>query len=481
MAQRVVVEWGRSSVRLAVAQGRGDRRRLRSIEGQPIVNGELTEALRELVRRSRPPAAPVIGIIPREHVITRAVRFPTVDEAELAHMVELYAKAQLPYPREQTVMDYEVLQRRDGLSTVVIVACQREVIDRQLALLREAGLSVATLTVSSWAVLGWYRALLRRPAASPSALSNAPQAPTLLVNIDEHRADLVLVAEGQLFSSRSISQGVQDWQALPDASELLTTEIERSRAAIRKELPGTEVRSLLLSGLGPISQWSEYVGQRLGLPVVAISSAAAFEAWTPRAECSISPIVVGGAACSEPSRLLNLSPPELRVQVRQREAARDLIFIGVLAAAVVILGCGWLGVEVIRQRRIATRIEQVIAQIEPAAKQVQAQSRALQLVTTLLEQRRRVATMLVGVFRKTPTAILLEGLTFDQTRGELTVRGNAPSRSTVLEYLKALETVEGVGRVSLKYWKGRATAAGELTDFELTLLQRSSASSEQHG
>jgi len=83
-------------------------------------------------------------------------------QGELAQMVELYAKAQLPYPREQTVVDFHVLARAEGFSTVAVIACQREVVNRYLGLLQDAGLPATLLTVSSWGVLGWYQQLLRR-------------------------------------------------------------------------------------------------------------------------------------------------------------------------------------------------------------------------------------------------------------------------------------------------------------------------------
>ncbi len=123
------------------------------------------------------------------------------------------------------VIDFHVLSQQQGFSTVAVVACQREMVDRQLQILQEAGLPVTLLTVSSWGVLGWYR-----QARQPGQASE----PVLVVNVDDTRTDLVLIAESRILSSRSVSQGAQDWDALGDAAELLAIEVERSRAAIRK-------------------------------------------------------------------------------------------------------------------------------------------------------------------------------------------------------------------------------------------------------
>ena len=107
-------------------------------------------------------------------------------------------------------------------------------------------------------------------------------------------------------------------------AELLPLEIERSRAAIRKELPGTEVRSIIVTGLGALAPLSEPVSQRLGLPVTAIEAGQPFKGSMAPQAVSISPVVVGGLAGGELQGILNLSPPELRVQVRHREQVREL-------------------------------------------------------------------------------------------------------------------------------------------------------------
>ena len=124
MATRLVVEWTRATVRMAVASGSGTRGHVRAIRAQPIgPTGEVSEALRTLLNPLKIAGAEVIGVVSREQVITRVVKFPTMHVAELSQMVELYAKAQLPYLREQTVMDFHVVAQQDGFSTVAVVAC----------------------------------------------------------------------------------------------------------------------------------------------------------------------------------------------------------------------------------------------------------------------------------------------------------------------------------------------------------------------
>ena len=464
MASRVIVEWTRTTLRLALADGSGSRSRLRAIDAQPITApGDLGRVLRGMLETHRVSPRHVISVIPREQVITRVVKFPTTQPAELAQMVELYAKAQLPYPREQAVFDFHVVSQHEGFSTVAIVACQRDVVDRQLAVLREAGITTVFLTVSSWGVLGWFRRL---------AVASSANEPSLVVNVDDNRADLVLVGEGRILSSRSVGQGVHDWEALGETGELLALEIERSRAAIRKELPGTEVLSFILTGLGPLSQWSEQIARRLGVSVKAIDGRQPFTEWAAPLVSPISPVVVGGLACTDTRALLNLSPAEMRVHVRHRQQVKELVMVSALLLAVLTLGSGLLTLEISRQRQMAIQLGRILVQVEPSAKQIREKTRSAQLVGSVLDERRRLATTLAGVFRITPASIALEALNFERPRDELTLRGSAGSTQEVLEYIKQLEALEGITGVQLKYSTRRSTPTGERTDFELVFLQR---------
>jgi type II secretory pathway component PulL len=463
MATRIVVEWTRGSLRLALAEGAGPRR-LRALYSRPLsASGDPAEPLQALLRGLKPGDAEVIAVVPREQVLTRIVKFPSIVPEELARMVELYARAQLPYPREQAVMDFRVVRQEEGFSVAGIVACQRAVIDRSLELLRGAGLSPQLVTVSSWGVLGWFRRLPR---------SSAIPEPSLVVNVDDTRTDLVLVDGARLLLGRSVGQGAADWSGQAETLELLATEVDRTRAALRKELPGIDARSVTLAGLGELAAWREPLSQRLDLPVHVAPPPEPAQGMASSLDAPISPVVVAGLAGSERSELLDLTPPDARAHARHREQVRELVTIGALLAGVLLLGSSVLAVQLVRHQRASVQLDRTLRQIESSARQVQSKTRLARLVESLFEDRRRLAGTLSGVFRLTSPSVTLEALTFDRARQELAVRGSAASTQTVLDYVRALEELEEVRDVELRYTRRRSTAEGDRTDFELALRQR---------
>lgn len=467
MPTRLVVEWTRTSLRVAAAEGRGATCRLSAVRRVPLGTPEETaQSLRSLVAQAKSAQAVVVGVIPREAVITRVVKFPSSDPAELAQMVELYAKAQLPYPGGQAVTDFHVVSQGEAFTTVAVVACQRDGVDRPLAALREAGLAPVAVTVSSWGVLEWYRQMQALPGAF-EAPGGSVEEPCLIVHIDEARTDLVLVGDGRLLSSRSLGQGAEDWRALEDPTELLALEIERSRAAIRKELVDRDARTVLLTGLGPLAQWREWLARRLDLPIGMADPRRPFAGAVLAQDCS--PVVAGGLACGRLHGLLNLSPLELRAQIRHRRQVRELATVGILLFAVLALGSAALGVAMWREHRLAARLDQLVAELEPPAKRLQAQGRSASAVSATLEERRRLAATLAGVFSATPPVVALEAVAVERGRRETTVRGIADSTQTVLDYVQQLGRLDGVAAVELRYATRRASAAGERVDFELIL------------
>ena len=454
MATRIAIEWARNSLRLAVSKGSQDRWRLRELRVEPFESGTAPAAvLRTALKALRlGGGVRVIGVIPREQVILRVMKFPTTSSEELRQMVELSGKAQLPYATEQAIVDYSLIDQREGFSTVAMVACQRDFLERQLHPLHEAGLQVECLTVSSSGVLGWYT------AARMTSLVE----PVLVINRDEDRTDLVLIRDGRLLLTRSIPSGSDE-----DGPELLTHEIEQSLSTLRKDLPGIEVRSLLLTGVGPLAAWKEKASQHLSLPASVVDGAQPLTGRAMSETASASPVVVGGAACAPTRQLLNLNPPEVRQTTRHQSQVREVVTVGALLLAVLVLGGSVSALHVYRQYRLIARIDQAISEVDPLTRQTKTAAQRVELVTAVLEQRRRLAALLGGVFRSTPSTITLDALTFDRLRREMGLRGRAPSTQDVLAYRKALEQLEGVVEARLKYATARQTADGERADFEI--------------
>jgi len=449
-----VIELTRTTLRWLQAEGSGKSVKVRQFLVEPLPSMQIAaERLGMLARRVKSDSGTLILMMPREQVITRILKFPTVRPEELARMVELSGKAQLPFPREQAVADFQIIEQSQGSTTVQLVACHRQLVDQYIALLRQVGLDPSLIVPSSWGAFAWYLQLGRGADAKE---------PVMVVNVDGDHTDLALVHEGKLLFSRSLSQGLIEWQAGAESLAMLAQEIERSVSGLRKELPGVDAATLLLTGLGPLEAWRAGLSQQLGKPVV-VRQATTREAPTSTAS------IIGtlGVAMAEPKSLVSLLPRDARKAQDVRRQSRQLVTTGLLFAIVLGLGVLTLTLSVRRQRQVTQNLVARMHTLERTTRQTEHQEQELGVIERALKQRQRLAELLVHVMQLAPADIMLDSLSVEQPRRELVLRGNGPSTRQVLELIRGLEESGRYERVELRYSSRRNRASGPRVEFEI--------------
>ena len=449
---RIVVEVTRASLRLLAVEGAPMR---------PVIRQWIVDPLEDPARVRRALAAlpgarrDVISAIARDQVLTRLLTLPSAQPEELAQMAVLAGKAQLPYPAEQTVTALDVMAQQAGSSTAQLVACHRDVIDRHVALLRQVGGEPAVITPSAWGLLAWYQRWGRSPAT--------PE-PALVVHVDADHTDVVLIRDGRLVCSRSLSQGAEEWAGVPDGAESMLRELDYSVAGWRKELPGLEVRACVCTGVGPLDRWAGALAQHWGLPsTVQVPQGALRLPASSSTEAS--PAAALGLAMADAARLVNLLPPTLRQAQQVRQRLRALTVTSGLLAAALVVGTGALWLSVDRRERRLAQWTQAARSLQSVSRQAQ----GLALARRLVVSRRWIAAALTEVFQRTPAEVAFDSLVVEPEQGTLVVRGAAPATRDVLAYLRALEASTAWRQVELRYAARRGAAGDARTDFELVV------------
>src|SRR5258708_3241694 len=106
-------------------------------------------------------------------------------------MVQNEAKQYIPFQIEEVVLDHQIVSdATDEMTTAMIVAAKRELVEGILLAFDSAGLEVTRLSVSSLG-LGEH--------------ARGAVAPTALLDIAPGEMDMAIVADGKLLFSRSAS------------------------------------------------------------------------------------------------------------------------------------------------------------------------------------------------------------------------------------------------------------------------------------
>jgi type IV pilus assembly protein PilM len=129
-------------------------------DGEVVDPVALTEELRKLFADSELSTAVRLGIA-NQRIVVRTLDVPPVDDPEtLEELVRTEAPDLIPVPMDEAVLDFQSLGRIEtsvGPRTrVVIVAVRRDMIERMVASVHEAGLDVVGIDLSAF---GMVRAL----------------------------------------------------------------------------------------------------------------------------------------------------------------------------------------------------------------------------------------------------------------------------------------------------------------------------------
>ena len=126
-------------------------------EGEVLDEDVLADALRELFREGSLSKRVRIGVANQRTVLRTLELPPVTDRKEIATAVRFEAQEQVPMPLSNAVLDFHALGVHDTPNgprqQVVLVAAQRDMIQRLLAAVRAAGLRPEGVDLSAFALI----------------------------------------------------------------------------------------------------------------------------------------------------------------------------------------------------------------------------------------------------------------------------------------------------------------------------------------
>jgi type IV pilus assembly protein PilM len=126
-------------------------------EGEVMDESAVSDALRELFGGSGMAKRVRVGVANQRTVLRTLELPPVTDQKELAAAVNFQAQDQVPMPLDNAVMDFHplgIVETPSGpRQRVVLVAAQRDMIERLLAAVRGAGLTVEGVDLSAFALI----------------------------------------------------------------------------------------------------------------------------------------------------------------------------------------------------------------------------------------------------------------------------------------------------------------------------------------
>lgn len=176
---------------------------LKAYDSETLLADPATEAARpaqigfaigQLAQRLKAGRSKVRYAISGQSVFTRFVKLPPLDDDNVEQLVTFEAQQHVPFPLEEVVWDYEILESA-GEKEVVIVAIKGEALDELNESVTTTGLTTSEVDVAPMALYNAFR------AAYPGV-----NEPVLLIDIGAKATDLLYI-EGKRFFTRSVNRG----------------------------------------------------------------------------------------------------------------------------------------------------------------------------------------------------------------------------------------------------------------------------------
>ncbi|HSW44316.1 MAG TPA: pilus assembly protein PilM [Phycisphaerae bacterium] len=380
------IDWDERSLRALEARDRRGGLRVYKAVQVPLPEGmnsrdpvEMGEFLRQSLAEHRIRTRRAIVDVPRQDAVFTLMSLPRSTPEELAAMVHVQAAKELPFAKDQAVVDFAVCgEQKEGMCDVWMAGVRTAVVDRYQQVVTGAGLKLERIGL--------------RPYANVAALNAAgpSEGRTLMVDIGPSLTEINVVVDGRLVYSRAASVSVppgglhvQPVQAVPGEAagsegtiplldesvprpgpmESLLIEVSRTVEAYRAAAPGSVINRVVLAGTVPLdAQVIDRIERRLGAPTVVFEAPASV-AWRRSKEVSGAPFsAVFGLALSSAGEELShfdfLHPKEPEAAQRVRQRQRPIL---VVTIAMFVTAASVLAYQPIRSRK---------AQIETLKKKI---------------------------------------------------------------------------------------------------------------
>mgnify|MGYP001805846063 CR=1 FL=1 len=170
------------------------------VEGQEISRekflGEAGKVIKNLLGDLKVKNRQAVVSLPEDEVISRLVRLPPLKESEIMDALRFEAETFVPFPLEEVLIDYEIIEKDDsGRLTIFVIAAKNELINSYLKLFKSIGIELLALespAVALRRVLKLAMPMVERVVA---------------VDMGEKYSDVFSINKNNVYFARSLSVG----------------------------------------------------------------------------------------------------------------------------------------------------------------------------------------------------------------------------------------------------------------------------------
>ena len=219
--------------------------------GQPGHEEAVRAAVQHIVRELGRPPDRIVTSLDGQEASLRVIELPAGAAKRIGEVLPFELESLLPFPTEEAIVDYQLIDRRDAQIRLIAAAAPRERIAARIAELRDAGIEPKELAVGAAALDGLVQLLpmLQSPG------------PFLLLDLQGHETDVCIIENGRCAAVRTLSLGLDDLE-----SGRLERELKATLTSWRAAGAAQPTEIILM---GPGSTWvdmDQWISSKLLIP-----------------------------------------------------------------------------------------------------------------------------------------------------------------------------------------------------------------------
>ncbi len=431
-----------------------------------ISGGAADAALRDALAGFQTRKAGILCVIPGEVATTKFLDVPSVDNDEIDSILGLQASRHTPFTKDEILTGYvKIRSPRPNFTSVLLIVVKRQIVKDKIALMRAAGLDVASVIFVPEGVARFYaQALNLRKGGS-----------AVILDIDAQNTNFIILAEGAAVMARSIPVGIDQVKADPSVIARIVDEAKASLEAFEQE-GGTRPTRLVvtsnhpsLAGLeaalaGPLAMKPECLPYQNFVKGFAGLKQQISRDFIDDSALDVIAAGVTAARCGA-----ELLPQELKDQRMVAEKGGETMKAGIFVLmAFLFIGAALLSRVYFEDLFFRQNLVEKYAGQKKEVGLLEKMIVKTGLLRDYLQARQMPLEAITELYRIIPQEIYLSGVTMDD-KGEVSIQGISESMSRVFALVTALEDSPLFENVKTRSTTAKKERGKDVAAFEIVL------------
>ena len=394
----------------------------------------------------------VVLCIPRHLITVRVLDLPSIDPKEINDMVNLQVGKQTPYSKEEVISTHKIMYSiREGYTKVVLAIAHRSIVNERVETLRNAGINVEKVSISSEGVYNWF-SLSYLPEIRLNDIETVA-----LLDIDSNYSDFIAIVNKKLVFTKNIFIGANHLLEKSEWKDKLVEELKRCLERYHTEERNTKIAKMYLSGAArSIEGLDIFLTNSLDSVAenadtfknIRLKEGLKLAQDQNMNYVSLTPLL--GTAIKSASLELDLTPSEQKILKLMEAKRKDLTVMGILFVSIVMVLSFLMLISLYYKNSYLAQLKKKVAETSKESSQIEKMGLSIELVNKNLDAKNSSLNMLHEIYKITPPEISLTSINIDENK-QVVLKGRGFAMSDVFKFIKTLEESPMLENVKASY------------------------------